>query len=68
MLNSIDEIEFLSKNELGEGAYSKVFHVRHRKTKKHYALKHVNLIRLMFLKYVKRIARIYEMKSKSIKS
>ena len=45
MLNNIDEIEFLSKQELGEGAYSKVFHVRHRKTKKHFALKHVIIIR-----------------------
>jgi NIMA (never in mitosis gene a)-related kinase len=46
MLNSIDELDFLSKNEIGEGAYSKVYHVKHRETKKHYALKHVNVFKI----------------------
>ena len=62
MLNSINELDFLSKNEIGEGAYSKVYHVRHQKTKKHFALKHVTLIRSMCSKYAKKTAKIYETK------
>ena len=42
MFSSTKELEFLSKNDIGEGAYSKVYHVRHKENKKEYALKHVN--------------------------
>lgn len=57
MLSSIDELDFLSKNEIGEGAYSKVYHVRHRENKKHFALKHVSLTRSMSSRFARRTVR-----------
>lgn len=47
MLGTINDIEFLSNEQLGEGAYSKVFKVRHRASDKTFALKFVNLTRLI---------------------
>ena len=41
MLKSINDVQFMSKHELGEGAYARVFHVKHKKTQKEFALKHV---------------------------
>ena len=59
MLKNISDIEFLSKDQLGEGAYSQFFKVKHKKTQKIFALKYVrNLIRLIFSKLERRIARI----------
>jgi serine/threonine protein kinase len=62
MFTSSRELEFLSKNDIGEGAYSKVYHVRHKKTKTEYALKHVKLTRSIYLKFAKRTAKIYGQK------
>lgn len=62
MLNNIKDIEFLDKNDLGEGAYSRVFRVKHTQTKKIYALKHVFIIRLICLNWAKKTAKIYGMK------
>lgn len=44
MLNSLDDIEFIDPGkELGEGAFSHVFKVRHKKTGEICALKKVLL-------------------------
>ena len=43
MLNSISDIEFLSNDQLGEGAYSRVFKVRHKVSNKTFALKYVRI-------------------------
>lgn len=43
MLNDINDIQFLDKEELGEGAYSKVYKIRHVINKQIYALKYVSL-------------------------
>lgn len=57
MLTKIDDLEFMSKDNIGEGAYSKVYHVKHKSNKKEYALKHVSLMRLIFSKSVKKIVK-----------
>ena len=41
MLSCVSDIEFLSNEQLGEGAYSQVYKVKHKKTKKIFALKYV---------------------------
>jgi serine/threonine protein kinase len=43
MLNNINEIQFLERDELGEGAYSKVYKVRHLVDQQIYAVKYVCL-------------------------
>lgn len=39
MFKSLDDIEILGEKHLGEGAFSEVFKVRHRKDNKTYAMK-----------------------------
>lgn len=39
MFKSLDDIEILGEKHLGEGAFSEVFRVRHRKDNKIYAMK-----------------------------
>ena len=44
MLNSLDDIEFIDDQRiLGEGAFSRVYHVKSKINQKHYALKVINI-------------------------
>ena len=58
MLNHINDIEYLDNKELGEGAYSMVYKVKHKKNNQLFALKYVILIRLIYLNLVKETAKI----------
>ena len=58
MLTDLKDIDFVSDKELGEGAYSKVFQVFHKRNKKQYALKHVTFTRSTFSRFARTIARI----------